>query len=252
MAPLISLIVIFTLSLLITRIAAEALVHTGLSREAARFQARSAFTGVGYTTREAENIVNHPVRRRIVMNLMLIGNVGIISAIASMMLTFIDTGEGGLSNIWRVVIILVSMIGLWWLSRSKILERFAVKIIKKALEKFTDLNIKDYVELLNLTGNYEITVLHVREGDWMENKKLRDLELPEEGINLIAIRRDDGTFIGTPQGDTGIKKKDRLIIYGREKALKNLEKRKEDSRGRKDHEEAKKEQEKELEKQEKE
>ena len=253
MAPLISLIVIFTLSLLITKIASEALVHTGLSKEAARFQARSAFTGVGYTTREAENIVNHPVRRRIVMSLMLIGNVGIISAIASLMLTFINTGGGdGLADIWRLAVIIGSMIILWLLSRSKYLERFVVRIIKRALERFTDLNVKDYMEILNLTGDYEITVLHVREGDWLENKQLADLELKEEGINLISIRRKDGTYIGTPRGETEIVKDDNLIIYGREKALKNLEKRKEDFRGRQEHEQAKKDQEKEMEKQEQE
>lgn len=249
MAPLISLIVIFTFSLLITKIATEALVHTGMSREMAKFQARSAFTGVGYTTREAENIVNHPVRRRIVLSLMLIGNVGIISAVATMMLTFINTNQGPLSDVWRVVIILASMLLLWLVSRSRILEQFTVRIINKALAKFTDLNIKDYVELLNLTGSYEITVFQVHDSNWMENKKLKELELPKEGINLIAIRREDGTFVGTPHGETNIKRNDKLIIYGREKALKNLEKRKENTAGKQDHEKAKKEQEKELEKQ---
>ena len=89
---MITLIIIFTLSLLITRIASEILVHTGLSKDAAKFQARSAYTGVGYTTKEAEKIVNHPLRRKVIMTLMLIGKVGIISAIASPLLTFINTG----------------------------------------------------------------------------------------------------------------------------------------------------------------
>lgn len=44
----------------ITRIATIALTHTGLSRQTARFQARSAFTVVGYTTSESEKLVNHP------------------------------------------------------------------------------------------------------------------------------------------------------------------------------------------------
>ncbi len=251
MAPLISLIVIINLSLLITKIATEALVHTGLSREAAKFQARSAFTGVGFTTGEAENVVNHPVRRRIVMGLMLIGNVGIISAIASLMLTFVDRDEGGLDDIWRVVIILGTMAVLWLLSRSRYLEKLVARAINRALETFTDLNVKDYMELLNLTGDYEITVLRVREGDWLEDKKLKDLELNREGINLIAIRRRDGTFVGTPHGDTDIVRDDDLIIYGREKALKNLEKRKEDLRGREEHRKAVREQETEMKKQEK-
>ena len=73
MIPVVSLLLVLTFSLVVTRIAAVALVHTGLGLEAARFQARSAFTGVGFTTDESESLVNHPVRRRIVMGLMLVG-----------------------------------------------------------------------------------------------------------------------------------------------------------------------------------
>ena len=55
------------LSLVITRIATTALSLTGLSWEAAKFQARSAFTGTGFTTSEAERVVDHPVRRRVIV-----------------------------------------------------------------------------------------------------------------------------------------------------------------------------------------
>lgn len=184
------------------------------------------------------------------MNLMLVGNVGIISAIALLMLTFVNSNASTVGDIWRIIIIIAAMVVLWLLSRSKLLERFAVKIIKKALARFTDLNIKDYLELLNFTGNYKITFLKVREGDWMQNKKLKELELTKEGINMIAIRRGDGTFIDTPHVDSRIVKNDNLIVYGREKALKNLEKRKEDIHGQQEHLKAMNEQEKELEKQE--
>jgi hypothetical protein len=47
MLAIISLLVVLTVSILITRIATVALTRIGLSREAACFQARSAFTGVG-------------------------------------------------------------------------------------------------------------------------------------------------------------------------------------------------------------
>ncbi len=86
MLPILSLLLIVVLSILITRIATIALIHTGLSRESARFQARSVFTGAGFTTTESENVVRHPVRRRIVMLLMLLGNAGIVTAVASLML----------------------------------------------------------------------------------------------------------------------------------------------------------------------
>ncbi|MFW5822011.1 MAG: TrkA C-terminal domain-containing protein [Tangfeifania sp.] len=252
MGPLISLIVILTLSVLITKIATEALVHTGLSKQAAKFQARSAFTGVGFTTGEAESVVNHPVRRKIILSLMLIGNVGIISAIASLMLTFVNTSQDAQDNVLRIAIITGSMAFLWGLSKSKWVERRLVKIINKMLEKFTSLKIRDYVELLDLTGDYEITVIEVKEGDWMENRNVGNLQLWEEGINLIGIQRDDGTYLGTPQGETKITTNDQLILYGRENTLKNLEKRKQDFAGDQEHEKAVRDQSEEEEKQRKE
>ncbi len=59
MAGIYSLLITLAVSLIVTRIAAVALMSTGLSREAARFKARSAFSGVGFTTSEAETIVYH-------------------------------------------------------------------------------------------------------------------------------------------------------------------------------------------------
>lgn len=252
MASLISLIVILTLSVLITKIATEALIHTGLSKQAAKFQARSAFTGVGFTTKEAESIVNHPVRRKIVLSLMLIGNVGIISAIASLMLTFVNTDQGSSNDMLRVVIIAASMAVLWLLSRSKWVERILVKLIKKALKKFTTLKVRDYVELLDLKGEYEITVIEINKDDWMENKKVGELQLWQEGINLIGIQRDDGTYLGTPKSSTKVTTNDQIILYGRKSNLRNLEKRKQDESGDYQHDEAVKEQNEEVRKQEKE
>ncbi|MFW5778112.1 MAG: TrkA C-terminal domain-containing protein [Bacteroidota bacterium] len=251
MAPLVSLIIIISLSFLITRIATELLVHTGLSREAARFQSRSAFTGVGFTTQEAENIVNHPARRRIIMTLMLIGNIGIISAIASLMLTFIDSADGNKSSLLRIGVIVIFMGMVWVLSKSKWMENALISFIKKILKRFTDLNVRDYVELLDLTGEYEITVIKVNKGDWMENQQAGELGLKKEGINLIGIQRKDGSYLGTPQDNTTIRTYDHLILYGRESNLKNLENRKRDTKGKKEHEKAVEKQNEEFEKQQK-
>ncbi|MDI6886556.1 MAG: hypothetical protein QMD22_09525, partial [archaeon] len=54
-----TLLVIF-ISFLVVRAAAIALMMTGMDEKRARFQALSAFTGTGFTTREAESVVNHP------------------------------------------------------------------------------------------------------------------------------------------------------------------------------------------------
>jgi Trk-type K+ transport system membrane component len=89
---MISLLVVITLSILVTRVATVALTHNGLSKEVSRFQARSAFSGVGYTTREAEQLVNHPVRHRLLLLLMLMGNAGIVTAASRLILHCSDSG----------------------------------------------------------------------------------------------------------------------------------------------------------------
>ncbi len=83
MAAAISFLGILFLSLTVIRIASVMLRITGLSRDIAEFQARSAFTTTGFTAQETEVIMNHPVRRKIIQNLMILGNVGFVSFIHS-------------------------------------------------------------------------------------------------------------------------------------------------------------------------
>ena len=90
---LFSLFTVAILSLLVTRIAAMALMFTGLSLEAASFQGRSVFSGVGFPTSESELIMNHPVRRKILMFLMLLGNIGIATVVATVIVSLLSTAS---------------------------------------------------------------------------------------------------------------------------------------------------------------
>jgi hypothetical protein len=90
MTAIITLIFIALFSFLAIKVATIALMMTGLSFDTASFQSYSAFFGVGFTTREAELVVNHPVRRRIIRDLILVGNIGLTSALATMVATFVQ------------------------------------------------------------------------------------------------------------------------------------------------------------------
>jgi K+/H+ antiporter YhaU regulatory subunit KhtT len=242
MASIFSLIIIVTLSILITRIATIALTHTGLTHTVANFQARSAFTGVGFTTNEAENITEHPVRRKIIMLLMLLGNVGIISAISSLIITFVDPREDSLSGYSSIIIIAVSMLILWLLSQSKYLDKGLKKVINRALSHYTNIRVRDYNQVLNLSGEYEITELKVQTEDWMADRSLAETALKDEGIFVIGIRRSDGSYLGLPDGGTGIETGDTLVLYGREKQLRQLDERKRGEQGNQEHESSSREQ----------
>lgn len=53
MLAIATLLIVVLMSLLITKVASVALILTGLSRDVARFQARSALSGTGLGTAEA-------------------------------------------------------------------------------------------------------------------------------------------------------------------------------------------------------
>ena len=230
------------LSLIVTRLATTALTLTGLSREAARFQARSAWTGTGFTTAEAEKVVDHPVRRRIVMLLMVVRSAGLMSIIVSLVLSFVGTG-GDVSRLGRLLWLLGGVVLLWLLANSRVLDRWLNRIMTWALGRWTDLDTRDYTSLLNLSGEYAINELKIREGDWLAGKPLSECRLRDEGITVLGIHRDDGDYIGAPKADTELYAGDTVILYGRAEALRRLDDRRADAAGEREHEQARNEQE---------
>ena len=237
MAALISVLLAITLSLLITRIATEALTLTGLSRTSARFQARSAFTGTGFATAESEAIVKHPLRRRIIMWLMFLGNAGFITVISSLVLTFVSTSSPG-DGLSRLFYLLIGIGVLWILASNRAFNRILTRLVRKALRRWTDLDLQDYARLLHLKGKYKVTEIEVDEDNWLANKKLKQLRLADEGIAILGIERRDRIYIGAPYGDTCIYPGDNLIVYGRKAALVELDVRFEGIEGEQAHQKA--------------
>lgn len=225
MISIVSLLVVLALSILVTRIATVALTHTGLSRESAKFQARSAFTGVGFTTNESEKVVNHPIRRRILLLLMLLGNAGVVTAVSSLILSFVDLNSSG-AMLWRVILLVSGLVLLWSLAASQWMDRHLSNIVSKALKRYTNLRIQDFAKLLHLAGDYQVTELQVKADDWLAGRTLADLKLRQEGIMVLGITRSNGDYIGAPDGETGVNADDVLILYGRATVMRDLDERK--------------------------
>jgi hypothetical protein len=213
------------ISLLVVRISAVALTFTGLSRESATFQARSAFTGVGFTTSESESLVNHPVRRRVIMMLMLVGNAGVVTAVVSLLLSFTGTRDPNVLAI-RLAALVGGGILLLLLSRIPWMSRGVHKLIEAALRKWTDIDVRDYAQLLKLQGEYGISELAVKQGDWLEGHTPDELHLDREDLSILGIEHADGAYQGAPALSARIVTGDRLIIYGRASQLSALDCRK--------------------------
>lgn len=244
MIGVLSLLVALTLSLIVTRVAAMALMFTGLSRESAKFQARSAFTGCGFTTNESEQTVTHPVRRHIIMLLMLLGNIGVATVGATVMVSFMSTSTASHGERLTLLSLLaMGLIAMWLVFSSRKVERHMNRIIAWSLKKFTDLDVRDYVALLELSRGYAITEMLVDTGDWLANKGLASLRLSDEGILVLSIRGQDGMFHGTPRGEDIIQAGDTLILYGDIDDIEKLDRRRAGHSGDREHLEAVEEQE---------
>ncbi|MDH3538773.1 MAG: TrkA C-terminal domain-containing protein [Acidimicrobiia bacterium] len=225
MVAIATLLVVVTVTLVVNRVGAIALTATGLSTEVAHFQARSALTGVGFTTAETELVVNHPVRRRIVLTLMLVGNAGLVTIIATLVVGFAGKGDS-LDVLTRLGTLVTGLLLIMLAARSRTIDRLLSKVISRALRRFTKLDVRDYAQLLDLASNYAVAELGVEADSWVAEHRLADLHLPDEGVLVLGIRRSEGTFIGAPRGDTNIHEHDTLIVYGYADVLEDLGTRK--------------------------
>ena len=233
-----SLLVVVAMSVLVTRVASAMLVHTGISRDMARFQARSAFSGTGFTTSETEALVNHPVRRRIISTLMMFGNVGIVTTVSSLILAFVNTGDDTGHALERFGLLVAGLALLWLLARSKWLDRRMMTLIEWMLKRFTRLEVSDYEGLLHLTDDYRVVELAVGELDWVAGKSLTDSRIRKEGLLVLAIKRADGGFLGAPMADSMVWPGDTLLVYGPVEIAQALDRRKKGAYGDKEHLEA--------------
>jgi hypothetical protein len=219
------LLVVLSISLLVTRLASMALILTGMSKESARFQARSALAGVGFTTRESEMVVIHPVRRRIIMLLMLTGHIGVPTVVATLVVSLITTAQS--EHWWKPVLLLgAGLIMIAYAAHSRWIERHLNRVLALFLKRWTDLDVRDYVALLQLQNGFAVTEMLVDAGDWLEGKTLATADLSHEGILVLGIQRAGGDYIGAPRAEDPIHAGDTLVLYGWVDRLREIDQRK--------------------------
>ena len=239
MIPLLSFMLVVLFSIIVVRVGTVALTMTGLSREVAAFQAQSAFSGVGFTTSESEYVVSHPVRRRIIRILMLLGSAGLTSAVATLIITFV--GNTPQEMMYNGIWLFIGLALLYIFGRSKLVDKGLSWVIERALSKWTHIRIMDYEQLLGLGKGYSISMIKIKQGSWLEGKTLQELKLNEEGVLVLAVYRKvkgKEVLLGAPRGDLKLISGDTLVCYGPEDVLSKLPERLRGARGDLEHLEA--------------
>ena len=213
-----ALLVIF-FSFLIVRAAAIALMMTGMDRKRAVFQALSAFTGTGFTTKEAESVVNNPLRRRIVSWLMILGNAGIVTVIITATSSLV-TSEGYQLSI-NVLGLLVGVYLIYKIATHKGFIRRWESFIEDKLIKsptFEEGATEDLLHLLE--GNGLVRAIITENSPFIGNS-LSESKLTEKGLLVLGIERGKN-WIPIPKAKETIQEGDRIVVYGPLEVLRAL------------------------------
>lgn len=225
MVAVTSVFIVVLISLIVTRVATVTLIVTGLSRETARFQARSALSGVGFTTSEAETMLSHPVRRRVVMFLMLFGSAGIVTVVASLIISFTNT-SGGRDALWRSLVLVGGLAVVLLIARSTWVDRQLTRAIAACITRYTSIEARDYAALLNLSNGFTVAELQVEPTDWVARRTLDELRLHDEGILVLGLQRGmTDAYVGVPIDETPVLPGDTMVVYGRAAHIAELDTR---------------------------
>lgn len=186
---------------------------TGLENTVARFQVISMLTGTGFTTDESNSIIDHPVRRKISMFLILFGVFSlavIISSISTMLSDNLRIKE--LSIIMAILMLLIIIVKLPFI--------------------YNRLSNKMHSEMHNHYNLWEHPikeVLFLEEDDVVMKLDInKDSELINQNAGEVISRGIDINILFIKSGEAKIRKKlskhelklgDKLFLYGNKKEI---------------------------------
>ena len=202
------------IAMVIVRIGAVALEMTGLDVGTARFQALSAFTGTGFTTREAEDVVRHPQRRRVVAVLIVLGYAGVVTLSAGLLQTLLVRPEAR----WGILLDLAGLVlAAYLLYKFFLWPRLAARIdrqIRAGLATSFHLETARVEEILTSAEGWAIARFQVPDDCPYAHHTLGASRPRDQGILILAVERGR-EIIHSPGRDTVVLPGDILLAYGR-------------------------------------
>jgi hypothetical protein len=219
MTAVVILLLSIVVSFVAVRVGAVALELTGMTWDQSKFQALSAFTNSGFTTRESEEITTHPARRRIVTILIVLGNAGLVAVVGSFAGSMLTTQP--LQAMGNVGLIIAGVGLLAWIGHTKWVGQHLRHAAQTWLDKHYQLSEWSPHDLLHLDEGFALTRFVVNTDSPVLGRRLADLRLKDYTVQILAVERG-AEFHPIPRGEDRIRAGDRLVVFGRRSAIEHL------------------------------
>ena len=212
-----TLVVLFAFSTLIVRAASTILRHTGLPDNIARLQSISALSGTGFTTPESELLTADPIRRKVLMFLMIFGNLGMASVATTFIVALINT-NGDTGDIFiQVIAFVVAIVATLVVMTNPYLDKKFCDIVSYFLSKSSTFKALGYKRIAQISLGYSIAEHVVNDNKPMSDVKL---ELEEFGLCLLGCHIGERRVYQTFEQTDFLKALDVVVVYGSEQAHK--------------------------------
>ena len=86
-----------------------------------------------------------------------------------------------------------------------------------------------------MQDGYRLAQMDIHPESWLAGKTLSEANVADEGILILGIYRPNGNYVGAPQGETSIKVRDRIVVYGHDDAINQISHRLLGNRGDQEH-----------------
>lgn len=213
-------LVVAVITLVFGQLATGALIATGMPPDVAAFQARSAFSGAGFTTTEAENVVNHPDRRRIIATTMFVGSLGTPTMVVTVLLGFLAPGPGSTSE--RTLVIASGVVGIVLMVGNRPFRRAMVRVGQHYANRRLVPALGGAVdELLAIDDGFIVGSIRIATEPGDTYRSLRALEHAIPGCTVLGVRGADG-YRGEPPADLDLEPGGELVVYGHRDRLRSL------------------------------
>lgn len=222
MGTALTVVIMFSLSVFIIRLATVSLRLTGLSHQVAKFQALSAFSGSGFTSLETEQVVNYPVRRKIITYLMVVGNLGLVAMLSTVVVGFVNTEGDALSIFHHLVWLIGGLLLIWFVLLNPFSEELMCSLMSKVLSSMTELGGIPYQRLLQVGEHWSIAEHKLTFGALKQKISIETLLSRLNNTQILALTYANGETTPTPPMDHILEAGDAVVLFACEEEHKNV------------------------------